>query len=265
MRREQAVHESNLERNERTKSNADYSGKDREPTIERCELFPGVRKGRTNRHGDHDHSGNRSHAKHQQIDHCPSRIANSGQHQQSDGRRACQSMHDSDRQRPKHLVETDFLQRLRQAALRRFLKVQVNFRRMRMHVLVTLRSMLMRVGMHNLSVGVSRRESVGDPLRNPGKIQYAQQNEHETDRQFHCQANLDWNGQVENDDARSHNQDRQRMTKSPESADQARMTDTLLTAYDRSDRYHVVGVSRVPHPEKESETDNGEQVGQAGH
>lgn len=83
MRSEQAVYESNLEGNERTKRNADYSGKDREATIERCELFPGIREGRTNRHRDHDHSGNCSYAEHQQINNCPARIANRSQHQQS--------------------------------------------------------------------------------------------------------------------------------------------------------------------------------------
>ena len=42
-------------------------------------------------------------------------------------------------QRPKHLVQTDLLQRLRPAPLRRLFQVQVNFRSMRMDVLVTLR------------------------------------------------------------------------------------------------------------------------------
>ena len=63
----------------------------------------------------------------------------------------------------------------------------------------------------------------------------------------------------------SNYQNRQRMAQSPESADQAGMTNAVLAAYDRGDGDDVIGVSRVPHPEQESESDNGEQVGQSGH
>ncbi len=134
------------------------------------------------------------------------------EHQQSDGGRARQSMHDSDCQRPEHLVQANLLQGLRERALRRFFQVQVNFRSMRMHVLVALRAMLMRMGMHNLGVRMPGGESVGDPLRDPGKVQHAQQNEHEADRQFHREPDFYRDRQVENDDARSHYENRQSVT-----------------------------------------------------
>ena len=125
--------------------------------------------------------------------------------------------------------------------------------------------MLMRVRMHNLGVGVSGRKFIGDPLRDPGKVEHTQQDEHQTHRKFHRQPDLYWNCQVENDDARSDDENRQGVAKSPECANHAGMAHASLTAHDRGDRNHVVGVSRVPHPEKKSEADNSEQVGQSGH
>ena len=119
--------------------------------------------------------------------------------------------------------------------------------------------------MHNLGVRMSGSKSVGDPLRDPGKVQHAQQNEHETDRQFHRQPDFYRDRQVENDDARSNHENRQRVAQSPESANQACMANAVLAAYDRGDGDDVVGISRVPHPKQESESDNGEQVGQTGH
>ena len=102
--------------------------------------------------------------------------------------------------------------------------------------------------MHNLGVRVSGSESVGDPLRDPGKVQDAQQDEHETDRQFHRQPDFYRDRQVENDDARSNHENRQRVAQTPESADQAGMTNAVLAAHDRGDGDDVVGIGRVPHP-----------------
>lgn len=158
-------------------------------------------------------------------------------------------MHDSHGKWPKHLVQADLLQHLRKATLRRLFQVHMNFRSMRMHVLVTLRAMLVRMGMHNLSVRMSGSKSIGDPLRDAGKVQYAQQDEHQADRQFHRQANLDWNRQIENDDARSNHQNRQRVAQSPEGADETGMANAVLAAYDRGYSYNVVGIGRMSHPE----------------
>ncbi len=134
-----------------------------------------------------------------------------------------------------------------------------------MDVLMTMRSMLMRMGMDNLCVLVSGRESVGDPLRDPGKVEHTQQNQHQADREFHRQPNLYWNYQVEENNSGSNYQNRQRMAKPPEGADQAGMTNAVLAAYDRGDGDDVVGIGGVPHPEEESESDNGEQIGQTIH
>ncbi len=65
MRSEQAIHKSDLERNEQAESDADHARDDRQATIEGGELFPRVGEGSANRHRNQDHSRNRSHAKHQ--------------------------------------------------------------------------------------------------------------------------------------------------------------------------------------------------------
>ena len=43
------------------------------------------------------------------------------------------------------------------------------------------------------------------------------------------------------------------------------MANAVLATYDRGDGDDMIGISRVPHPKKESESDNGEQIGQTGH
>ena len=95
IRTEQAVHQANLESYEQTEGNADQTGSNGEPAIERLEMVAGVGKRSADNHRDQHHSGSRSNSENDKVQNGPAWISNRGQHQQRNGRRSGQSMHDA--------------------------------------------------------------------------------------------------------------------------------------------------------------------------
>ena len=143
--------------------------------------------------------------------------------------------------------------------------MHVHLRRVPVHVFVVFCSVLMRVRMNHFGVAMRRREAISDPLRDSGQTQNAKQNQHQTDSQFHRQPDFYRDRQIKKDNPRANEQDGDGMTQPPECSDQAGMTDAVLAADDCRDGDYMIGVGCVSHPEQESESDNGEQVGQSAH
>jgi hypothetical protein len=80
--------------------------------------------------------------------------------------------------------------------------------------------------------------------------------QHHADGEFHAKAKSRRNDQVEEDDCGSDQEDRYGVPESPESADQCRSRELLLTAENGGDSNDVVGIGCVAHAEEKAERDD---------
>ena len=91
------------------------------------------------------------------------------------------------------------------------------------------------------------------------QIQYAQQNQHESHRQFHAQAKPRRNRELEQNNRGANQENRNRVSQSPKRANHRGVKYVALAADDRGDGNDVIGIGSVAHPQKKSQQSDGEQ------
>ena len=126
--------------------------------------------------------------------------------------------------------------------------MQVNFGIVAVNMRVNIVAVRMRVGMNRTIMTVSRCEAVRDPLCNPGEIEHSEKDEHHSDRQLHGEANPGWDHQIEKNDARANQKNRDGMAEAPEESNEAGMANAALTANDGGHSNDVIGIRGMPHP-----------------
>ena len=134
--------------------------------------------------------------------------------------------------------------------------------RVSMHVRFTSVPVHVRVNHAGTVLG---SETFGDPACETSQIQHAQENEHQSNGQFHCQADAGWNGQIEYDDSGAHQHDRDGVPEAPQDADDPRVPDTLLPAHDGRDRNDVVWIGGVPDAQQKPHANDREEINHKQH
>src|SRR5438132_12494508 len=118
------------------------------------------------------------------------------------------------------------------------------------------------MSVHVVAMGVRMRVDSRICLRprvqKAGDVPHTEGDEHESDAQFHRQTEARRNNEVKQNDGHTHSKDRERVSYSPNSANQCGTPGTLLAAHDRTHSNHMIGVGSVAHTEKKTHCDNGE-------
>ena len=115
------------------------------------------------------------------------------------------------------------------------------------------------MGMQNGTRGLSRSKARCNPLSEAGQVENSEQDQHQPDGQLHRQTDPRRNHQVEKNNRSTDCENRDGVTDSPEDSDQACVANALLSTDDSSDGNHVIGVGGMPHSEKKTQRDDGEQ------
>ena len=105
------------------------------------------------------------------------------------------------------------------------------------------------------------RDPFDRAAENASEIQDAEQNQHEADGQFHAQAEARRDRELEQNDGRADGENRERVSQSPESADQSGVQHGAFAADDGGHGHDVIGIGGVPHPQKKSQQHDGEERG----
>jgi len=108
------------------------------------------------------------------------------------------------------------------------------------------------------NVQVRRRKSFADPFHSAGQVQDAEQDQHESDGEFHGEADAGGDGESEQDDAGADCENGERVTDAPKDADPASFCDGAFAADDGRDGDDVVRVGGMTHAEEKSYGENGE-------
>jgi hypothetical protein len=129
---------------------------------------------------------------------------------------------------------------------------------MRMGVRMNKASMAVRMRVHYFFLlhGVRTRWR---GMHEPSYIPKAKNNQHDGHREFHAQADSNWNYKVKQNNSSSDNEDGESVADTPECSDERSPHGIALIAYDRGDGNNVVGVGSMAHPKEESNGENGEQ------
>src|SRR4051812_1396944 len=91
----------------------------------------------------------------------------------------------------------------------------------------------------------------------------SEKNQHERNRKFHAQTNTRRNDNTEQNDCGTDHEDGKGVADAPKESRQGGAAQLALPAHDGGDRDHVIGVGGVPHPEKKSDRQDGEEADQA--
>ena len=143
---------------------------------------------------------------------------------------------------------------------------------MLMDIIAVRVRVIVRIGVGNVVVAVAVRMSrhgpsgmrprgLPDHPAKAGQRQQAEQDEHDPDGELHGEAHARRNHHAEQDDRAADDQDRERMPDAPGAADQRRAAQRALTADDRGDGDHVVGIGGVAHAEEEAQEEERRQIG----
>ena len=248
----EAAANAGLVGNQDPESDAEKAGSGRQATAEPPESSAGV----SVRHGDGGrdkrHAGHGTHAKYEQVDHCPSRIVNRGQHEQGDRGRSGKSVNHSDQQRAQHLIKAKPSMPTAKVAIetrdRRFGVVPIGVPLMTMNVAVNIRTVRVCV-----PGGRRRSKTLGDPARDAHQVQQAQQNQHNTDRQFHSQAEARRNYEIKHNDRSADGHDGEGVSDSPECSDEGGTADGSLPGDDGTHGNDMVRVGSMTHTQQKSE------------
>ena len=125
-------------------------------------------------------------------------------------------------------------------------------------VVMAVNEVSMSVEMRVLSL-LQGRNRFRYPAHDPREIQSAQQNQHQAHGKFHREANSCRDYEPEQDDCRTNDENRDRVTQAPERANQRRLADASLTAHNRRYRDDMVRISRVAHAEKKTKRKDGKK------
>src|SRR5580765_1765559 len=166
-------------------------------------------------------------------------------------------MHDAYGQWPDDLIETQPPKSaIHPTHRRRVLAMAMFFRTVVVGMTVHIVSMSVKMGVLSRLYG---RKCLGDPLHDPGKIQNTEKNQHQPNREFHCETYACGDHDAEQDDCGSNDEDRNCVAQTPEDSYQGGVANTSLTAHDRRHRDDVVRISGVSHPKEKTQYNNGEQ------
>jgi hypothetical protein len=109
--------------------------------------------------------------------------------------------------------------------------------------------------MHDVIMAVGRRVAVCDALHDACKVEDAEQDEHQTDGQFHGETDARWNDHIEKNNGSADTEDGDRMADAPEDANDSRLPNAALATHDRGNSDDVVGIRGVTHAKNKSQTD----------
>ncbi len=117
----------------------------------------------------------------------------------------------------------------------------------------------MVVGMERCTFASTRRDLF---QRLPKRIQvkYAKQDQHQGYRKLHSKAKPRGNHQSEENDRSAYQQNRERVTNSPENPNERRSIKIPLASDDGCDGDDVIRIGRMPSPQEESQRQNSEKI-----
>jgi hypothetical protein len=136
--------------------------------------------------------------------------------------------------------------------------------RVGMPVKVHVGVVLVQVGVFSRNARVGGGEFFAEPFHRAGKIEHAEQNQHQADGKFHGQADAHWNYEAKENDAGADGDDGERVAATPENADESGFGNGALAADDGGDGDHVIGVGGMAHAQEKADGQNGESAGQDG-
>ena len=108
------------------------------------------------------------------------------------------------------------------------------------------------------SVAGSKR--LGNPSEHAGQVQDAQENQHQPNGKLHRKTNARGNHPAKQNDSASNDKDRERMAETPKCTNQCGLTDLFGPRDNGRNGDHMVGVRGMPHSEKKSKRDDGDQA-----
>jgi hypothetical protein len=133
--------------------------------------------------------------------------------------------------------------------------MHVDLRTVAMNVLVDEAVVYVPMRMHDVIMAVGRRVAVCDALHDACKVEDAEQDEHQTDGQFHGETDARWNDHIEKNNGSADTEDGDRMADAPEDANDSRLPNAALATHDRGNSDDVVGIRGVTHAKNKSQTD----------
>ena len=95
-------------------------------------------------------------------------------------------------------------------------------------------------------------------------VHQTENDQHQANRKLHAEAHTRRDYEVKENNCGADSENRQCMAETPERPDRRGLQYAALPADDGRHRDDMIGIGGVPHPEKESQRDDGEQVDQAG-
>src|SRR4029077_2891154 len=143
-----------------------------------------------------------------------------------------------------------------------FFGVMLRFALTPVRVSVQVCAMKMYMGMSLECFGVRGREFVADPFHRAGEVQYAEQDQHQCDREFQREPDARRNYDSKKNNCGPDHQNRQGVPDSPQHADPPGSRNRFLAADYRRHRDHVIRIRRMAHPQ---EKPNAEYQERAGH
>src|SRR5712664_92562 len=122
------------------------------------------------------------------------------------------------------------------------------------------RIVFMNVSMLAGNRRMGRRKLLAHPFHRAAKIQYAQEDQHQSNAKFHGQPNASRNRQPEQYDRCTNSKNRQRVAEAPQNPDEGCFADGAFATDDGGNGDDVVGVRCMAHPQKETNRENGQST-----
>lgn len=166
-------------------------------------------------------------------------------------------MHDAHGQWPDDLIETQPPKSaIHPTHWRRVLAMAMYLRTVVVGMTVHIVTVSVKMGVLSQLYG---RKCLGDPPHDPGKIQNTEKNQHQPNREFHCETYACRDHDAEQDDCRSNDEDRDRVAQTPEDSYQDGVANASLAAHNRRHGDDVVRIGGMSHPKEKTQYNNGEQ------
>ena len=115
-----------------------------------------------------------------------------------------------------------------------------------MNVIVVAGAMSMRITYARLCA--TGRKRVVHPLQQARQVKDAQENQHQSHRKLHREANTLRHHPAEQNNSASDQKNRERVTHTPKSADDRSVADLSVSCDDGGNGNDVIGIRGVPHP-----------------
>jgi hypothetical protein len=141
-----------------------------------------------------------------------------------------------------------------------FVRMRMGLELMRVRMRVNIIAVDVEMRMDDLGGPRGLRAGLGNRTQKAHYVHQAENDQHESHGEFHAQTDSRWNDQIEENDERADNEDRDCVTDSPKCADQCRAADIGLTTDDGCDSYDVIGIGGVTHAKKKSQSNDGKEA-----